>query len=96
MKKQLEIISASSLNLLIPMLEKEELNLRGKIYIKSREWETPYIKIPRKVEEFHKEMHNLISKFGKSIDANLAVITYTHTHYPNNSANHDVIFYKEK
>lgn len=95
MKKQLEIISASDLNLFIPSLEKPVLTLKGKTYEKVEEWSTPYIVIPKKEEKFHKKMNKIILKKGRKINATKAIIKFTHTHYLDNTANHSVLFYKE-
>ncbi len=96
MKKKLEIMSAGDLNLVLPHLERSEFILKDKCYINLGESLTPYFRIPKKKVSFIKKANNLITKMGRKIKADLAVIKYTNTWYTNNTINYQVVFYREK
>lgn len=84
-KSQLEILSITDVKL--EEVEKE--------YVKLGRWDSPFVKMPTKEGKFHKKMHKLITTRGKRFNADLAIIEYTNTYYPDNTASQNIIFYKK-
>lgn len=56
---------------------------------------TPYIEMAKTEEKSKKRIKKEIRRYARKINADLAVVESTNTHYPNNTFSQDVIYYNK-
>ena len=96
-KSQLEIYAINDFpDLEVNDLDKKELSLKGASYERMCECRTPYVRLSKKEGKFEKKMNKIITDIGEKTNADMAMIKWTNTYYPDSKANHDIVFYKKK
>ena len=63
-------------------------------YSKIKRNMTPYVKLAKTEEKSTERIEKEIRKYAAKIGADLAIVEYTNTHYPDNTFSQDVIYYK--
>jgi len=90
-RRKLEILS----------IEEIYKNKLKKGYVEIKQWLTPWLKLPKKDtskpgDKFYKKMYKQVDNFGEKINADLAVIEYTNIWYPDKTAGHNIIYYRNR